>query len=142
MGEAAFNVPIQKVCRYLQVITSEMRQDICGHADWQSHFAHKSTTSTLKCIDAAKGNWKIRNYSTSRNKERRELYQHYTVQQIFISLWSTLTFIPPEIHILPNPLPSESALLFFLVDALSLISAGTSYSPFFFILKAKWSICF
>lgn len=28
MGEAAFNVPIQKVCRYLQVITSEMRHKI------------------------------------------------------------------------------------------------------------------
>lgn len=28
MGEAVFNVPIQKVCRYLQVITSEMRHQI------------------------------------------------------------------------------------------------------------------
>lgn len=35
MGETGFNAPIQKVCRYLQVLTSDA-QGIYGHIDWHS----------------------------------------------------------------------------------------------------------
>lgn len=113
MGEAGFSVHIQKVRRYLQVIALET-QDICGTLiDIIRAILSRRVPPlylTYRCSQRKLKNQELLYFQKQR---KRGLYWSYTVQQmLFISLWSTLTFLP-KTHILPKLLPGTACLHYF-----------------------------
>lgn len=92
MGKTGFNVPIHKVYKYLQVITSDT-QSIYGHTDWHSKATLPMRVPSLHLMQRySQGKMKNEELLYSQDKERGTVPAYYSTADVFISLRSTLIF--------------------------------------------------